>query len=106
MRLRDGWRSLRSAWDSIWRMRSRVRPNSLSDLLERPWTPVVEAEAEPEDALLTAVEAVEHPVELLLEHLVRDGIERRDGVLVLDQAPSSVSPSSPIGVSSETGRRP
>ena len=28
LRLRDGWRSLRSACDSIWRIRSRVRPNS------------------------------------------------------------------------------
>ncbi len=47
-----GWRSLASVLASIWRTRSRVTPNSLADLLERPHLPVVETEAETDDLLL------------------------------------------------------
>src|SRR5580765_2567735 len=56
------------------------------DLLERPGTPVVEAEAKSDDPLLAALEAVENPLDLLAQHLVRHRVERRDGILVLDEA--------------------
>ena len=92
--------------DSIWRIRSRVRPNSCADLLERSRTPVIEAEPKPDDPLLAALEAVEDAVDLLPEQLARRRVERRDGASSSISAPSSVSPSSPIGVSSEIGVRP
>ena len=40
----------------------------VADLLERPRPAVVEAEAQPDDPLLAALEAVEHPLHLLAEH--------------------------------------
>src|SRR6185503_5901742 len=55
------------------------------DLLERPLTSVIEAEAEPDHPLLPAIEAVEDAFHLLPELLTRGSVERRDGVRVLDQ---------------------
>src|SRR3954454_20802539 len=60
-------------------------PELASDLLQRASVPVVEPEAQPQDPLLTPVEAVEHRGQLLLEHPVGDRVERRHGVAVLDQ---------------------
>lgn len=59
----------------------------VADLFERPRTPVVEAESEAEDVLLAAFEAIERSRQLLLEQLIGDRVERRDGIRVLDEAP-------------------
>src|SRR4029450_11574744 len=55
------------------------------DLLERPLTSVIEADAAPGPPPLPASEAVEDAFHLLPELLTRGSVERRDGVRVLDQ---------------------
>jgi hypothetical protein len=63
------------------------QPELVADLLERPRTPVVEAEPKPDHALLAPVEAVEDTIDLLPKELARRRVERRDRCLVLDQRP-------------------
>ena len=78
--MRLGWRSLRSAFASIWRMRSRVTLNCLptSSSVREYGVSVVEAEAEGEHLALAVGERGEH----LLQAFAQD-VEGRDvgGVL-------------------------
>src|SRR6185369_1087037 len=62
------------------------QPELMADLLERSRSSVVEPEPEADDPLLAAFEAVEDLGHLLAKHRVRDGLERRDRVRILDQA--------------------
>src|SRR4051794_35290855 len=55
------------------------------DLFERPRPAIIQAEPQADHALLTALEAVENALDLLLEHRVRHRVERRDRVRILDQ---------------------
>src|SRR5690349_24995645 len=57
----------------------------LAHLLERPGTPVLEAEPQLEHAALAAGQRVEHRLHLLLEQLVGGGLRRRERAAVLDE---------------------
>ncbi len=74
-----------SVFDSIWRMRSRVTPNSLAHLFERAGLTVVEAEPQPHHRLLAVVQLVERLDHGVTQHLARRHLGRGLGLLVLDE---------------------
>src|SRR5690606_24818543 len=59
----------------------------LSDLLERVRVAVAEAVAQLDDLALAVRQRVEDALELLLEHLVRRGVDRRLRASILDEIP-------------------
>src|SRR6478736_3344107 len=57
----------------------------LGHFLERAGVPVLETEAQRQDTALSAVERVEHGLDLLAEHGLRRRVVRGDGTCVLDE---------------------
>ena len=82
---REGCRSLRSAFDSICRILSRVTLNDRPDLFERVLGPVAHAEAHLQDLLLSRRQRLQDPARLVLEVRDEHGLDRRQDLAVLDE---------------------
>ncbi len=83
--MRVGWRILRSALASIWRMRSRVTLNCRPTSSSVRRIAVAQAEAQFQHLALALGQAGEHVAELVLEQAVAGHVGRVLGGLVLDE---------------------
>ena len=62
---RLGWRGFDMVFDSIWRIRSRVTPYTLTDLVEGARLAVGEAEPQPDHAGFALGQRLEHRLQLI-----------------------------------------